>query len=253
MSNTPWHEQGSYIAFPLPIDAITDDPVGSPDWGLCLTAAWQPAVLGALKVLCRPETWVGTDADIKTACHNAYRILQAVQEPCNAAPAAIPFACGGALFDNPQPFGVFAYGFNGNYPCGDYLGGYGYHSASCFVGGIHYNGVWIHIDLGAQYTINDMLIVYNYGQGCRDHAGSLGRACYDPEHGYFIGPYKTQETMVDGSGITWHAGSHAGTSRYIDVGVWSDNWDGGACPNGGATITRIDVSGSYPVGGAPPC
>jgi len=93
LSDSPWPFNGSYIPFPKPMAAITTDPTSAADWGLCLHKDWQPAVLGALKALCRPESWQGSEADIKTACHMAQSIFASIAEPCGSLSPDIPFSC----------------------------------------------------------------------------------------------------------------------------------------------------------------
>jgi len=87
----PIQYRGAYIGFPNPMPTITTDPTATSDWGLCLSDDWRPAVIGALKVLCRPETWVGTEADIEASMLGGQKILQAIVDGCSGS--GVPFSC----------------------------------------------------------------------------------------------------------------------------------------------------------------
>jgi len=79
-----WKEDGSFIPFPRPIDAITTDPLSSQDFGVCLHADWLPAIEGALRVLCRRETWKGPAADVEAAVQGAKDILSHIGDGCTS-------------------------------------------------------------------------------------------------------------------------------------------------------------------------
>lgn len=71
----PMDQQGPYIPFekpvPVPLVAVDDDPKVY----ICFNESWLPLVLGALKVLCRPETYLGTDLEINAARASAFELL----------------------------------------------------------------------------------------------------------------------------------------------------------------------------------
>lgn len=106
MSDSQWPVQGSYIPFPRPMAAIVTDPLSAQDWGLCLHADWQPAVLGALKALCRPESWQGSAADIATACIMAQTIMSSLTGPCSGIAGDIPFSCAYDFVSSATPWFV---------------------------------------------------------------------------------------------------------------------------------------------------
>jgi hypothetical protein len=76
-------EDGYFIAFPKPIDAITTPPLSSQDWGICLHNDWLPAILGALTVLQRRETWKGSPEDVQTCVENVRSIIAHIGDPCS--------------------------------------------------------------------------------------------------------------------------------------------------------------------------
>lgn len=80
MTRKYWKNNGAYIPFPLPV--IPDDgdntfPV--PD-KICVPTKWLPFVQGALKVLCRPETWDMSEEDTNNAVRAAMGLLSAVTD-----------------------------------------------------------------------------------------------------------------------------------------------------------------------------
>jgi len=91
MSQPPWAYRGAYIPFPLPIPAVTANPFGASDVGLCWADDWTPAILGALKTLTRPETWAGDPSDIEAAMLGAQLLLSHLVDGCGGGD--FPFAC----------------------------------------------------------------------------------------------------------------------------------------------------------------
>lgn len=83
---------GSYLPYPLPNSAIADDPLSGVMWSLCFNANWAPYILGALKVLCRPEIWSGTAADIASVTQNAHTLMGQIREFCGVNPIGTIFA-----------------------------------------------------------------------------------------------------------------------------------------------------------------
>lgn len=83
---SPMSQQGPYIPFEKPIATPTsladDDPLSH----ICFNSEWLSPVLGALKVLCRPETWEGTDADIRSTIASAHDLLAAYASGCDILP-----------------------------------------------------------------------------------------------------------------------------------------------------------------------
>lgn len=80
---TLMQRHGPYIPFekpiPTPISAADDTPLMS----ICFNQQWLPMVIGALKVLTRPETWVGTDAHIRSTIASAQNILAMYGNGCS--------------------------------------------------------------------------------------------------------------------------------------------------------------------------
>lgn len=76
--------QGPYIPFekPIPVPASLSD--AAPLSSICFNSSWKPMVVGALKVLARPETWEGTDAEIRATMASAHDLIATAQSGCGA-------------------------------------------------------------------------------------------------------------------------------------------------------------------------
>lgn len=79
-SNFP--QDGYFIGFPKPIDALTVNPLSAQDCGICFHNDWLPAIQGALTVLQRRETWKGDPADVQTCVENARLLIAHLGDPC---------------------------------------------------------------------------------------------------------------------------------------------------------------------------
>lgn len=81
---SPMDQQGPFIPFekgvPVPGTLADDEPFDR----ICFNSSWRPMVVGALKILCRPETWTGTEAEIKVAMGSAHDLISAYEEGCPA-------------------------------------------------------------------------------------------------------------------------------------------------------------------------
>lgn len=75
-------QQGPFIPFEKPIPAPITDVTEAPLRSVCFNADWTPAVVGALKVLTRAETWSGTDDDVKRVSRSAHELLASDQNGC---------------------------------------------------------------------------------------------------------------------------------------------------------------------------
>jgi hypothetical protein len=246
--NSPWRDNGAFIPFPKPIDAITDDPNASADFGICLAMAWEPAVLGALKTLTRPETWQGSDADIATACRNAYAILEAVQEPCSANVALLPFACPGDLTANSAPYGVWSLGF-----VGQYIATQGYGPTLAPSGSYWYYGEWINIDLNAVYDVRNVHIEFDYLKGSTVDGTFAAFNVVDVDRNVAIGPTLSFNDLPGvGYNQGFNSGAPAGPLQHISVRQYTDT-NTIPAPTGNNRIFRIDISGKFPSGGPTPC
>jgi hypothetical protein len=59
--------------------------VQSPDFRqLCFNKAWEPAVLNALKLLTRPEYWLGDLADIRDTVTDAHTLMGMIKDGCSS-------------------------------------------------------------------------------------------------------------------------------------------------------------------------
>jgi len=92
----PWSASGFWPPFPNPVEVPSTDVDATPLAKLCFNADWQPYILGAIKVLARPETWVGTVDDIKRVTSQAQSLFTdpLLSENCDACPEFV-FVKGG--------------------------------------------------------------------------------------------------------------------------------------------------------------
>lgn len=83
----PMDRQGPYIPFekpiPVPVSLADEEPLSH----ICFSSEWLPFVIGALKVLARPETWEGTDLEINAVSRSAHDLLAAFYDGC---PETVP-------------------------------------------------------------------------------------------------------------------------------------------------------------------
>lgn len=105
----PSEQQGFYTPFQKPVPTPGDESLDDPQTTLCFNVGWQPAILGALKVLTRPETWIGTKADIERTTQSAHMLLGQTGEECNqpsdlCSPVFIGTASGSLECDNTPNF-----------------------------------------------------------------------------------------------------------------------------------------------------
>jgi hypothetical protein len=78
-----WELNGPWQPFVIPIDTPPTSPGDGAQFGVCFNADWEPAVIGALKSLARPETWAGDDLDdLQTTVQRAQTWLDDVQDNC---------------------------------------------------------------------------------------------------------------------------------------------------------------------------
>jgi hypothetical protein len=61
--NSSAPERGAFIPFPLPVEGPEEDIRSGPCGVLVFNDSWRPYILGALKVLARPETWKSDDPE----------------------------------------------------------------------------------------------------------------------------------------------------------------------------------------------
>lgn len=83
---SPMLQNGPYIPFEKPIVAPSSDALNDPLMSVCFNADWLPLVEGSLKVLCRPETYKGTQAEIEAAMASGQNILANTQSGCSSEP-----------------------------------------------------------------------------------------------------------------------------------------------------------------------
>lgn len=78
----PMDIQGPYVPFEKPVPIPSGTMASNPKTSICFNSTWLPAVLGALKVLARPETWIGTKAQINATTKDAHDLIAAVSDGC---------------------------------------------------------------------------------------------------------------------------------------------------------------------------
>jgi hypothetical protein len=79
-------DQGSYIPFDKPVPIPSPLPTDDPQVHLCFNEQWAPIIYGALKVLCRPETWQGTASEQIAASASCHELLSAIFPGCDILP-----------------------------------------------------------------------------------------------------------------------------------------------------------------------
>lgn len=83
----PRDQQGSWgpqlrTPMPAPLSGVGDSPLVH----LCFNSAWLPSVLTSLKLLTRPESWQGSQADVQAAVQGAHDLMGAWEDGCSLAP-----------------------------------------------------------------------------------------------------------------------------------------------------------------------
>jgi hypothetical protein len=236
----PWAYRGAFIPFFRPVPAITDDPLSPADVRLCFSEAWTPAVLGALKVLCRPETWTGTESDIQTAMLNAQLLLQALQDGCEASD--LPWFCQGNVQSTASPFGTWTLGC-----MGQFLGaGIGYNQTVGLCGGYWYNGVDLDITLDSPIVVTDIAVHYNrFTDSIHPDPATYQFFVVDLVHGSTFSPEIPGGSITDGIDKIIHTGPSAlGPSDHFRVFLAAGANGGSWSATGTVEIDQIDFSGT---------
>ncbi len=65
----------------VPLPAVLDVHQ-SPFMHMCFPVSWQPHILLALKMLTRPETFLGSRADIAVMCESAHTLMGEIEDGC---------------------------------------------------------------------------------------------------------------------------------------------------------------------------
>lgn len=76
----PWRPQLSGVPLPSELDVHT-----GPFKRMCFPASWEPHILMALKLLARPETYLGSLANISTMVRNAETLMGEIEDGCASA------------------------------------------------------------------------------------------------------------------------------------------------------------------------
>jgi len=83
MPNETYDLFGPWISFPRPIPIPLPGSLDDASWCVIINEEWLPAVIGALKVLARPQTWDSNDPEeIAAAQREASNMLAAWQQGC---------------------------------------------------------------------------------------------------------------------------------------------------------------------------
>jgi hypothetical protein len=70
-----WAERQSYSPFPLPSPVPEADVLDTPQYVICFSYDWLPAIQGALETLIQLDAWVGDDAAREAAVKQAEELL----------------------------------------------------------------------------------------------------------------------------------------------------------------------------------
>jgi len=83
----PFKASGFWPPYPIPVPVPSSNLVDSPQVKICFNSDWLPYVAGALKVLARPETWIGSWDEIVRVTDQAQFIFDPSQygQDCNCA------------------------------------------------------------------------------------------------------------------------------------------------------------------------
>lgn len=76
----PFSRVGFFPSFPQPVQPPTTDIKASPTLALCFNEEWLPLIMGAVKVLMRPETYKGDIPTIIDAVANASQLVAQIGE-----------------------------------------------------------------------------------------------------------------------------------------------------------------------------
>jgi len=187
------------------------DPDATPTISVTVSCAWLPYIRGSLQQLLLQTTWkVDNPADLLLAQQRAFNLIDLFQE---CSEGLEPFACGGDLRDNSAPFGAWSIG-----PCtglGAYVPLAGYQSQIADCGGVHYNGVNVHIAFSKPVTISDLIVTYDMNKGSFDGNYNILGA-QDLDHGSAeIGHHVNSDDLVDGTGLIWSSGPYATATQNI--------------------------------------
>jgi hypothetical protein len=83
-----WRKGHAFMPFLLPVPTPETDPQDSADTSISFNSEWAPYVLGALKVLTRPETWKGPDqATIELTIQRVMTWLAVIEDFSALCPA----------------------------------------------------------------------------------------------------------------------------------------------------------------------
>jgi len=236
--DSPWPRQGSYIPFPKPIPAVTTDPTGSPDFELCLHIDWQPAVIGALKALTRPESWSGSQADIDAAVHGAYQLLASIVEPCNCGAPGLPFACPGDAGPVSSPYGAWA--------CptwGTYVFGNGWQDTMAGYGGYNWEGVELFIDLIVPVNLRHVTVLFDYVAGHAEVPSDYQGEVIDQTHGtHLVGPLRFSD-MSTGYNQAWNWAGVADGVQHLKIGLFDSQMADSLPGTGVSLIKSVRIDG----------
>jgi len=247
MSQPPWAYRGAYIPFPLPVPAITDDPLSSEDNSLCWSDAWTPAILGALKVLARPETWTGSDTDIALAMEGAQELLASIIDGCGGA-AEIPFACPGDLSASDAPWGTWTIN-----NVGVYVVTQGYGPTLGMDGSQWYYGADVAIHFLSPINIDTVHVVYDMIKDGTTTPANDAIAVYDVTNAAFLAPPVLFSGLVDGNNQAYNAGASSAPLSDMRVFVMSGTSGSSFIPSGNMRIDSVDITGHTTPGGPSPC
>jgi hypothetical protein len=100
-ANEFYRENGYFIPFTHPVDFPDTELDDEPQVRLCFNADWVPYVLGALKILARPETWEASKEGRDVLVQEAMSFAGRIQENCTDPPP-VPFY---APYVSANPYG----------------------------------------------------------------------------------------------------------------------------------------------------
>lgn len=244
---TPGDQQGQFMPFDVPHGANRGDPFASADRSLCWADDWTPYIIGALKVLTRPETWHGTEDAIKDACLAGHALIAGISDSCGGV-EALPFACpGDVTTGNSQPFGTWTPGF-----VGEYESEVGYRATTAISGGRWYTGVRFTIHLTDTLFISAIKVHYDLTLGSYVDGAEASAEVFDLTNSTDVPTRINLSAAISGDGLIAVFTPVSHMIQDLIVFLCSGT-DGADVVQGDCRITAVELIGTYTPPQEAPC
>lgn len=244
----PWAYRGSYIPLPQPIPAILTDPLSAQDAGLCWQDDWTPAIIAALKLLCRPESWTGTDDQVAACMTSANSLIDAIQDGCGGG--LFPFTCIGDFTTSASPFSTWSI-FSGC-PLGTWISSSGYEGTVSDCGGTKYGGVELEVVTGTPFKPSNVQLEYDVTIGSVGDPTDYQSGVYDLDNAHFIGTPVLFSGAVPIGHVVYNSGPSADLTSHLLLFARCSRGLGSSLPilSGEMFVRDCAISGTSTT---PPC